>query len=120
MFDYNWRFASALSHEGDAEIRANGRALKRPDRNLKIDPKVVDSYVGRYQIQDGPVVEIYKEGEKLLARGTGRLSELIPESETTWFVTMVNVRVFFERDASGKVTGFTGWDNRDFEVKKLE
>ena len=120
MFDYNWRFASALSHAGDAEIRAKGRTLKRPDRNLKIDPKVVDSYVGRYQIQNGPVIELYKEGEKLWVRGAGTLSELVPESETTWFVTKVNARVFFERDASGRVTGFTGWDNRDFEGKKLE
>ena len=101
MFDYNWRFAGALSHAGDAEIRANGRTLKRPDRNLKIDPKLVDSYVGRYQIQDGPVIELYKEGEKLWVRGAGTLSELVPESETTWFVPTVNARVFFERDASG-------------------
>jgi dienelactone hydrolase len=120
MFDYNWRFASALSHAGNVDVRAKGRMLKRPDRDLKVDPQVIDSYIGRYQLEGGPVIEVFKEGGKLMARGTGTVSELLPESETTWYVTLVNVRLFFERDASGKVTGFTGWNGGDFEGKKLD
>ena len=69
-FDYNWRYASALSHPGNADIRANGRKLGRPDKNLKIDPKILDSYVGRYQIDDGPHHRDVQEGRQ--AHGPSR------------------------------------------------
>ncbi|HEU4780585.1 MAG TPA: prolyl oligopeptidase family serine peptidase [Steroidobacteraceae bacterium] len=120
MFDYNWRYASALSHAGDTEVRAKGRKLKRPDRNLVIDPQVIDSYVGRYQIQGGPVIEVYKDGARLMAREGTNLIELIPESETTFYATIVNARLFFERDAAGKGTGFTGYGGGDFEGKRID
>jgi len=119
-FDYNWRFASALSHPGDVEVRTQGRLLGRPDRNLKIDPKVLQSYVGHYQIEDGPLIEVYVDGARLMSRARGNSSELIPESETRFYVAMGNTRLFFERDAAGKVTGFTGYGDEDFEGKKVE
>ena len=119
-FDYNWRYSDALSHAGDVDVRANGRTLRRPDRNLKIDPHVLASYVGRYQIDGGPLAEIFLEGGKLNARVNGQVNELTPESETSFHIALVNVRVFFERDSTGRVTGFTAWDGGDVEGKKLE
>ena len=119
-FDYNWRFSSSLKFDGDAEVRAKGRTLRRPDRNLKIDPKVLASYVGRYQIQGGPLIEMYLDGARLMVRADGSTSEMLPESETSYYVTMVNARLFFESDANGKVTGFTGYGGGDFEGKRLE
>jgi hypothetical protein len=119
-FDYNWRYSAALNFAGDADVRAKGRLLRRPDKNLKIDPQVLASYAGRYQIGGGPVAEVYMEGGKLKSRVNAQVNELVPESETTFYLPLVNVRVFFERDGTGKVTGFKGWDGEDFEGRKLE
>jgi dienelactone hydrolase len=119
IFDSNWRFANALQVPGDAGVRAKALQLARPDPNLKIDPKVLASYVGRYQIVDGPVIEVIKEGGKLIALAGAR-AEMIPESETVFYVPSVNVRVVFKRDAAGEVTGFWGSDDRDFEAKRME
>ena len=119
-FDYNWRYASNLKVEGDADIRARGRTLHRPDKNLRIDPKVMESYVGHYQLEMGPSFEVYEEAGKLLLRINGPPGEMVPESDTTFYVTLVNVRIFFTRDASGKVTGFTAYGDGDFEGKKLD
>ena len=91
------------------EIRANGRRLGRPDRNLKIDPKILDSYVGRYQIEMGPVIEMIRKGDKLMVLSDGSERELLPENETTFYLTFFNARLFFVKDAAGKVTGFTGY-----------
>ena len=118
-FDYNWRFASALQVPGDAEVRARSQQLKRPDPDLKIDPKVLAGYVGRYQIVDGPIVEVALEGGKLIAHA-GNPAEMIPESEGVFYLPSVNVRVSFTRDAAGKVSGFTGSGDRSLEAKKLE
>jgi len=118
-FDYNWRLASALQVPGDAAARAKSHQLKRPDPNLKIDPKVLASYVGRYQILGGPVVEVILEGDKLIALA-GRPTEMIPESKDVFFSPSFNARVFFSRDDTGKVTGFTTSGNGDFEGKRLD
>jgi dienelactone hydrolase len=120
VFDYNWRFASALKFSGDAQVRAQGRQLRRPDKNLVIDPKVLDTFVGRYQIDKGPVVEVLRDGRRFFARVGSDESDAVPESETGFYIPRYNIRVFFERDEPGKVTGFTGYDGRYFDAKKLE
>lgn len=122
-FDYNWRYSEALSVPGNAPIRAKGRQFGRPDKNLKIDEKLIDSYVGRYQLDAGPVLELSKKDAKLVATVNGSESGLVPESETTFYAPSFDARFFFVKDAAGKVTGFTGYSAGrigDFEGKKLE
>jgi hypothetical protein len=43
----------------------------------------------------------------------------LPESETDFDLARFGVWVSFLRDASGKVTGFTGYQEGDFEAKRL-
>jgi dienelactone hydrolase len=120
LFDYNWRYSEALSIPGNATIRANGRQLGRPNKNLKVAPALLASYVGRYQIDGGPILELVQKDGKLMVTADGRESDLVPENETTFFATFFNARLFFIKDAAGKVTGFTGYRDGDFEGKKLE
>ncbi|HEV7609518.1 MAG TPA: prolyl oligopeptidase family serine peptidase [Steroidobacteraceae bacterium] len=119
-FDYNWRYSGSSSVAGDADIRAHGRQLRRPDGNLQLDARTIDGYLGHYQIENGPVVEMYRQDAKLRVRGGGPDSEMLPESETIFFAKAVNVRVFFERDAAGKVTGFTTYGDGEYTARKLD
>jgi dipeptidyl aminopeptidase/acylaminoacyl peptidase len=121
MFDYNWRFSDSLSRRGDAEIRTKGRQMHRPKANLAVDPKVSESYVGRYQIEKGPLVEFFQDGKRLVMKlpGQSESDELLPESETEYDIPKYGVWLSFLRDASGKVTGFTGYQEGNFEARKL-
>jgi len=119
MFDHDWRFATALQVPGDAAAREKSHHLKRPDPNLTIDPKVLAGYVGRYQIVDGPLVEMKLEGGKLIAIARGP-AEMIPEGEDVFYAPSANVRVFFSRDETGKLTGFTATGDGGFEAKRLD
>jgi hypothetical protein len=121
MFDYNWRFSDSLSHPGDAEIRAKGRQTHRPKPDLAVDPKVSAAYVGRYQIEQGPLIELFQDGKRLMIRlpGQSDADEVLPESETEYDIPKYGVWMSFVRDANGKVTGFTGYQGSNFEAKKL-
>jgi hypothetical protein len=121
MFDYNWRFSDSLAQPGDAAIRAKGRQIHRPKPNLTVDSKVSESYVGRYQIEKGPQIELFQDGKRLMMKlqGQSEADELLPESETEYDVPKYGVWMSFLRDASGKVTGFTGYQESNFEAKKL-
>lgn len=122
MFDYNWHFSESLSLPGDVGVRTKGRQLHRPKAGLVVDQKVLDSYVGHYQIEQGPALEMFKDGKRLMVRqqGMNGTEEMLPESETDYNVVKYNVRVSFVRDAGGKVTGLTGYSDGDFEAKKLD
>jgi hypothetical protein len=123
MFDYDWTGSDWLDQPGDAEIRAKGRRLRAPNAKLTVSPKVSGSYVGRYQIQQGPLLEVFREGAALKVRQQGAPDAdlLMPTSETDWVLPKEGVWVSFVKDASGKVTGFTGYQGgNQFAGTKLE
>jgi hypothetical protein len=122
MFDYNWRFSDSLARPGDAGIRAKGRQIHRPKTNLAVDPKVSVSYVGRYQIEKGPLLELFQDGKRLMMKmqGQSEADELLPESDTEYDIPKFGVWLSFLRDASGKVTGFTGYQEGNFEARRLD
>jgi hypothetical protein len=52
-------------------------------------------------------------------QGPSDASELVPESDTDYSVPAIRIRISFVRDASGKVTGFIGYQDGDFDAKRL-
>jgi hypothetical protein len=123
MFDYAWRVSDSLAQPGNAEIRAKGRLLRGPSARFSVDPRILDSYVGRYQIEQGPLIEVFKDGTQLKVRQQGEsdADDLVPTSDTDCVLPRVSVWVSFVRDASGKVTGFIGYSGgSDFAGQKLD
>ena len=121
-FDAGWRVNDKLLFPGDEEIRAATKPIQRPKPNQNIDAKVFAAYVGEYQITNGPLIAVFLEGSKLMARPGGQPAvELIPESETTFFVREISGRVIFTRDSTGKVTGLTASEGgNDFSAAKVK
>ena len=120
-FDSSWRYRDALAVPGDADVRARGRLRHRPSATLAIDRSVLQSYVGQYQIETGPRLEVFLDGRRLMVRQQGEtdVAELLPETETDWSVPKYDVWISFVRDASGKVTEFVGFQGRDFTAKRV-
>jgi hypothetical protein len=71
----------------------------------KVDPKIYDDYVGRYEIAPNVVLDITKEGEKLMSQTTGQAKmELLPESEIEFFIKGFTAQFVFVRDGTGRAT----------------
>jgi len=121
-FDSNWRFSDALSFSGDGEIRSKGRLRHRPSASLAVDPALQKSYAGHYQIEKGPLLEVFLDGKRLMVRQQGQpdSDELLPESATEFSVPKYDVWISFVRDASGKVTELVGYQGGDFTAKKVD
>lgn len=86
----------------------------------KVDPKIYDAYVGQYQL--GPItLTVTHEGDRLLAQPTGQSkAELFPESETKFFLKVVDAKITFVKDESGKVTHLIlhqGGDQKAMKIK---
>jgi CubicO group peptidase (beta-lactamase class C family) len=75
---------------------------------VKIDPAILDAYVGQYQANPSDVLTISREGDKLMAQqgSSSTKWEWLPESEVNFFAKGGNRRQTFSfvKDEKGQVT----------------
>lgn len=72
------------------------------------DTTKLDDYLGRYDYMGQGVLEITRDGDRLFTQMTGqRKFEIFPCEKDEFFWKVVDARVHFERDTSGKVTSLT-------------
>ena len=67
---------------------------------IEVDVKVLDGYVGRYQLAPGVVLSITREGGRLFAQVTGQnRAEVFAESESKFFFRVVDAELTFSPGA---------------------
>ena len=73
-------------------------------RAIQLDPKILDAYAGEYLVVPGLSLVFTREGEKLFMQPTGQSKvEIIPESETDFFLAVADIQVTFVKDDKGQV-----------------
>ncbi len=83
-----------------------------------IDPKTLDSYVGRYEVSPKMTLTVERRGGDLYLKGTGGFFlPLEPLSETRFFYRQLYVPLVFERGPDGKVSRLL-W-NGEYPCKKI-
>jgi CubicO group peptidase (beta-lactamase class C family) len=89
---------------------------------VKVDPAVYDKYVGKYVLQNGPVVDISKENNKLYAQPAGAPKlEMIPQSETKFLLTGLDIEVTFDAPEKGKTGKFNvRQSGQDITANRME
>jgi hypothetical protein len=102
--------SSALSFK-IADIYLKGRLPPAPDKPLlgekpevTVDPKVLDAYVGDYEIRPGFIISFTKEKDHLVTRATGQSSfPMYAVSNTAFRLRVVPAEVVFDNPTeSGK------------------
>ena len=82
--------------------------LPKERKEIALDPKVLEQYVGEYQIGTNILIAISLENGKLMGQLGGQPKfSLLAETETDFFSKDVNAQILFTKDPQGKVTGFT-------------
>ena len=71
---------------------------------IKVDSKILDKYVGEYEIIPTFVISITKEGDRLFLQATGQeRAEIFAESNSKFFLKIVDAQISFVEDAKGNV-----------------
>lgn len=102
---------------------ATGEPYTLPKKRvaIKVDPAILDTYVGEYQLGPVMTLKIERGPEGLTLEPTGQpKTQLYAETETDFFLTVVDAMLKFVKDESGKVTGleFTQAGRTSKAVKK--
>jgi len=95
-----------------------------PERNpINLDPKLLDSFLGKYQFGPNAIATVTREGDALKWRGGNRMPvTLIPLSETHFFAKEAETEMTFVKNENGQVTDviLRLGSCQDSKAKKIE
>jgi len=88
----------------------------------EIDYRICDAYIGQYQLDTNFVIGISKEENHLFGQGPGQPKfELFPESETKFFLKIIDAQITFIKNDKGEVREMILHQNgKDHPAKKIE
>ena len=87
---------------------------------VEVDAKILDAYVGQYQLAPNFVITISREGDLLMAQATGQPKiTLYPQAEAVFFSKAVDLRMTFVRGDDGKVTHLVLNQGGDRQAKRI-
>lgn len=113
--------ALAMTNDGGDPLIQARTAAKPVERTaVKIAAATFDSYLGRYQLAPGFLIEVKRDGDKMVAQGTGQPAfEIFPLSETTFFAKVVDAEFHFERAADGAMQLVLNQGGRKMPGKRI-
>ena len=87
-----------------------------------IDNAILESYVGKYELREGLIVTVIKEGKQMKAQATGQDQfEIFPESENVFYPKIFEAQFTFNKNEAGEVESMTLHQNgQDNICKRLE
>jgi CubicO group peptidase (beta-lactamase class C family) len=88
---------------------------------IKLSPEILSRYVGEFELTPGFVLTITVEGDRIFTQATGQNKvEIYAESETRFFLKVVDAQLDFVIDESGKCNKvILHQGGRDIEGKRV-
>lgn len=75
-------------------------------KEVTLDPKILESYAGEYELAPTFKIKIRHEGSHLFAQATDQPAfEIFAEKEGEFFLKVVDAQITFTKDDTGAVTG---------------
>jgi CubicO group peptidase (beta-lactamase class C family) len=88
---------------------------------IVVTDAVLQSYTGEYQLAPGFTVTITRVGNQLIGKPTGQDEvTLFPETQTKFFLKVVDAEVEFVKDEKGVITKFLLYQNGIHEARKIK
>jgi CubicO group peptidase (beta-lactamase class C family) len=96
--------------------------LQRQRKQVPADARVLEGYVGRYQLAPEFVLTVTREGSRLFVQATGQARfEVFAEAEREFFYRVVDAQITFETDSQGRAMRLILHQNgRDMPAKRIE
>jgi CubicO group peptidase (beta-lactamase class C family) len=100
-----------------------GESVPLPKAHVvaKVDPKIYDEYVGKYELTPTFALTVTRDGDRLMTQATGQGKiEVFPESESEFFLKVTDAQITFVKEG-GKVTHLILHQNgQDMKAKRAE
>ena len=104
-------------------LHAQATRLAPERKPVTIDPKLLDSFIGKYQFGPNAIATVTREGDALRWRGGNRMPvTLVPLSETHFFAKETETEMMFVKNERGQITDvmLRVGSCQDSKAKKIE
>lgn len=92
-----------INSNGEYIGKETDKKMPTARKEIAVAPKILKQYVGEYELQPGFSLVMTLENDKLFTQATGQQKfQLYAESETKFFLKVVEAKVEFVKDATGK------------------
>ena len=111
-----------ILHQGGMDQKAM-RIGNAPDfpKEVTVDPKIMDSYAGQYQLAPNFILTITREGDHLYSQATGQGKvEIYAQDDKSFFFKVVDAQIVFQTDSQGHVTGLILHQGGDHPAKRIQ
>jgi CubicO group peptidase (beta-lactamase class C family) len=104
------------------EVWSKSNNPVKTQTGIKLDSKVLETYLGEYEINPGFTFVISKEQDKLFLQATGQERvEIFAEAENKFFLKVNDAQLEFVKDSSGKITkAILNQGGRQTDAKKIK
>jgi CubicO group peptidase (beta-lactamase class C family) len=106
----------------DLGTLAEGGIVTLPSerKEVSIDPKIFDRYVGTYQLEPGFILTITRDGNHFMTQATGQGQvEIFPASEHDFFAKVIDAQITFVSDDKGQATELILHQHGDHHALRL-
>jgi CubicO group peptidase (beta-lactamase class C family) len=102
--------------------RRTNKPIPSDRTQIELDSAVFDRYIGEYELSPGFIIKIWREEKIFKAQATGQpFFEIFPESESKFFLKVVDAQLEFFKDESGKTVSLTLFQGgRELPGKKIK
>jgi CubicO group peptidase (beta-lactamase class C family) len=98
-----------ILHQGGQDQRAprveGAAAGAKVHKEVQVDPKIFDAYLGSYQLNPNFSITISRDGDHLFAQASNQPKlEIFPEDDRDYFLKAVDAQITFVTDDRGHAT----------------
>jgi CubicO group peptidase (beta-lactamase class C family) len=105
LANLNGPFADQLAAQLGKVAHGEKVTLTSERKEIKVSPKILATYLGNYELAPSFSITVTLEGDQLMAQATNqRKNPLFAESETLFFLKVVDAQVEFVKNDKGEVT----------------
>lgn len=122
--DGQGKVTDVVLHQNGQDQTAKRSETAPPSKEHKevaVDPKILDNYVGSYELAPNFILTVTREGDHLFTQATGQEKvEVFPESDHDFFLKVIDAQITFETDNQGKATGLVLHQGGDHPARRVQ
>lgn len=107
----NYRKSVELNpnNQGGIEyLKKLGDDVSDLEKEVEVSDAILETYIGKYELQPGFIIAITKEGNQLKAQATGQpIADIYPKSENEFYLKVVDAQLVFNKNDAGDVESVT-------------
>jgi CubicO group peptidase (beta-lactamase class C family) len=121
----NYRKSVALNpnnQNGIDALKKLGDDVNDLVKEVKVSDAVLETYIGKYELQPGFILTITKEGNQLKTQATGQSAfDIFPKSENEFYLKVVDAQLTFNKNDAGNIVSVTLFQGgREMKGKRID